>query len=173
MKKVILTVITAMFFTMGQAQEITSAPENNFTPHHVGLSAGGTTGFGFSYRYWPSKWGVQVTGIPIFAEDYTWISAGANALFMMKDNEFVDLFSYLGTSINSNTTTYQIYDPNTNELTETTETRNDLRLGLGVGLKFEIWEVINLNLQAGYGVRNVTTTPGTFLTGEIGLFYHL
>jgi len=176
MKKILFTTIFAFFFgtTMAQGEETNESPAPLLTSHHIGLSAGGTTGIGFSYRYWPNRWGFQVTTIPIFAQGDFWINGGASALFLMKDNDRVDLFSYFGTRINSNIFEEAIYDPITFEyLGNEKQVDNSFALGLGIGLKIDFWDVLNLNLQTGYGVRNLTNKPGTFLTGEIGIYYQL
>lgn len=65
--------------------------------HSLGLHAGLSTGQGFSYRYFPNKWGVQVTGIPIFnGNNGYYTSSAISILYKIKEHKKVDLFTYLG-----------------------------------------------------------------------------
>lgn len=171
MKK--LALLFAVLFSIGtlNAQEQEAAVE--LGPHHIGLHAGSSTGTGFSYRYWPTRWGVQVTGIPIFRQGSTYASFGASALYMLKDNDRVDLFSYFGNHLIYNSYETLIYDPATGTYSEGKETFSLDNMGLGLGLKVTIFDVINLNFQAGYGVYDIFNDPFTFLTGEFGLYYQL
>ncbi|MGB1102566.1 MAG: hypothetical protein ACPG21_02970 [Crocinitomicaceae bacterium] len=177
MKKLLIVFIGISFFNNSIfAQEYENEEETKpvLTPHHIGLNAGATTGIGFSYRYWPSKMGFQVTTIPTFAQGDIFVSSGLSALYLMKDNDRVDLFGYFGTHLRTTVYDHIIVDPITGAYEgEVRKTDNNLSLGLGVGLKIDFWDVLNLNLQTGYGVRNIGDEPGTFLTGEIGLYYQL
>lgn len=142
------------------------------TPHYLGFHAGGTTGLGFSYRYWPSRWGGQITGIPIFGEDYSYGSIGLSALYNLRDNEKVDLFAYLGNHINYNTYNYMYYDDNGQVVNENVK-YTQYNIGLGLGLDFKVFDQIHISAQGGYGLMDVTNSFSTFFTGEFGLYYNL
>lgn len=131
------------------------------SPHHVGVSAGFTTGFGLSYRYWPSKLGIQVTALPTFIKNQgSLTSFGASALYTLHEGSKIDLYSYLGNSI--------ILEKNSNQSNVT------YNAGVGFGLKFNIFDELNVNAQFGYGGLNLTDKYSSFtMVGEIGFYYHL
>ena len=168
MKNLILLFAALLTLSYAKAQDIDTAPKKlELSPHHVGLHIGAVTGSGFSYRYWPAKLGFQITGIPIINTDYRFTSLGVSALYLLKDNRKVDLFAYLGnhavftaTKIFSNDST--IYNKFFFD-----------NLGIGLGVKTTIWEVINLNFQVGYGFYNVGEYTSTNFTGEFGVYYQL
>ena len=132
----------------------------NKNVHHVGSSAGVTTGIGLSYRYWPTKFGFQVTALPTLIQNETSItSLGASLLYTLNDADKIDLYSYFGNSI------FLGYHNSEAEII--------YNLGVGFGIKFDIFEDLNFNTQFGYGVMNITNESSTFnIVGETGLYYH-
>lgn len=130
-------------------------------PHHFGLHAGAATGLGFSYRYWPSDWGVQVTGIPIFGPNNNFFSFGANGLYSIRENRLIDFFGYAGGHFLRITANF-------------VGEEEVLTLGAGFGIKIDLWDVINLNLQTGYSGYNIggTSTIGAF-SGGLGIYYNM
>ena len=138
-----------------------SSIAQNDSPHHIGVSAGVTTGAGLSYRYWPSKLGFQVTALPsIVNNNGSVTSLGASILYTLNDSKVIDLYSYLGNSIiymKSDYYSEMIYNS-----------------GIGFGLKFEIFDELNINTQLGYGGIDISGKNSTFsIIGEIGLYYNL
>jgi hypothetical protein len=73
--------LCTLFFSGIQAQE---NQEKRHDIHHVGLTAGWTTGVGLSYRYWPGKLGVQAALLPVYNsndnEGYNFLSLGLTGL---------------------------------------------------------------------------------------------
>jgi hypothetical protein len=132
------------------------------TAHHVGTSAGMTTGFGLSYRYWPSKLGFQLTALPTIIQDNgSLTSFGASALYSINDGGKIDLYGYFGNSIIYSKGSFSsdiIYNS-----------------GIGFGLKLDIFDDLNINTQFGYGgidLTNKNQARFTFI-GEFGLYYHI
>lgn len=78
--------LALLFFSLFQlsAQEDTISKRLN---HSLGVSAGATSGVGFSYRFLPNKWGVQVTGVPLFEASRTVFSAGLTALYRLREHK--------------------------------------------------------------------------------------
>lgn len=140
--------------------------------HQVGLHAGSTTGLGFSYRYWPKKWGVQVTGIPVFGQGYSFTSMGLSGLYMFNENKIVDFYGYLGNHLVLTTDKYSYIDQNGNPVTQKNN-QTTYNAGLGFGLKFKFLEVLDFNIQTGYSVLDITDQPFSMIAGEVGLYYHL
>jgi len=151
------------------AQEELRTESNNFK-HSFGVHAGAITGLGFSYRYFPEKWGFQVTGVPVFSSDNFFSSAGLSFMYKITSHHKVDLFTYLGAHHiherdNHNYTPFPpLENPNvfTNKI---------LNTGFGAGINIHIWEVLDLSFQAGYGVYNIINSPASNITGEIGFYY--
>lgn len=163
-----------LFLTFGHAQN-----DSVGYKHSLGLSAGVSTGLGFSYRYWPKKVGLQVTGIPIFSSNSIYTSAALSGLITIKDFSDIRMFGYFGNHLIYNRSNNIILelDPNTGVFTETNVTFNDYtyNTALGVGFRFNFWEVLDFNLQTGYGASfdfNQNTTYRTIFAAEAGLYYH-
>ena len=153
--------------------------ENNQSKHHLGGHIGSVSGMGFSYRYWPTKLGGQLTFIPIFKNggDY-YMSSGISALYTLKESQFVDLYSYLGFHLTNNKYTYTEQYPTP---ITTVNKYNTYNTGLGIGLKFKLFKNnMDFSLQGGYGFYNIKkdtytnkTSFQTYLAAGIGLYYHL
>jgi len=142
-----------------------SAIAQDNSPHHIGVSSGITTGFGLSYRYWPSKLGLQITTLPTLVKNSgSFTSFGASALYMINDTEKIDLYGYLGNSI------FLVVDNYDSELAY----KLTYNAGLGFGLKFDVFDQLNINIQLGYGGIDIGSDTGTLfsIVGETGLYYH-
>ncbi len=153
MKKIFTSILVLTFVISGYSQEVTQ-PTSPKLKHHVGLHAGATTGLGLSYRYWPKRLGFQFTTAPAFGQNFSFVSLGLSGLYTFKDNENIDFYGYLGNHL-------ILIDGNAQH-----------NIGLGAGFKFEFVKVLNLNVQAGYGVYNTTSDIYSSLTGEVGLYYN-
>lgn len=134
-----------------------SQNEDFRTVHRIGFHAGTTTGVGFSYKYQPSKFGLQVVGMPIFDGDGNVLASfGLSGLYRFSELRRADLFGYFGNHLFIGRTDVGYH------------------LGLGAGLDWHVWPgVLDLNIQAGYGVYYLNDRPLSLLTGEIGLHYLL
>jgi hypothetical protein len=163
MKKLLFLFMTLLIISTSQAQN-----DSVNYKHSLGLSAGVSTGVGFSYRYWPKKIGFQVTGIPVFSSNHFFSSSAVSILAKIRDFNQIRLFGYLGTNLDYRRLTfggdgelpdYRSYTVNS---------------AVGVGFKFNFLEYFDLNLQTGYGVqyRPNNNYFRTTISGEIGLYYH-
>jgi len=172
MKK--LALIFGLVFCLGYT---TTAQSNDtikpFTynhKHNIGLHAGLTTGIGISYRYWPTKLGIQLTSIPIISNKRTFVSAGITALYTLNDGQKVDLYGYFGNHILYSKTTKSIGITQPGQPTTIIKESTNYNVGVGFGFKIDINQDLNFNLQAGYGVYVGTHTIAT-LDAAIGLYY--
>ena len=153
--------LTKLIFFIGFLHLSFSSLSQDNSPHHIGMSAGVTTGFGLSYRYWPSKLGVQLTALPTMSQNNgSLTSVGLTVLYILKDREKIDLYAYLGNSI------LYFKENNTSDLVYNS--------GLGFGLKFDIFDELNINTQFGYGGINLANKNrmNFSIIGELGLYYH-
>ena len=119
--------------------------------HQVGAHLGFTTGVGISYRYLPSKLGVQFTFIPVKYETNTFISMGLTGLYTLHETKYFKPFLYLGNHyvISENIAEYNI--------------------GFGPGIS--VGSVVRFNFMIGYGFYDVLYTFSLFPTAEIGVYY--
>ncbi|MDC3352018.1 hypothetical protein OAV92_02110 [Crocinitomicaceae bacterium] len=152
--------IICLFSILMSNQSIAQDESLAQTPHHFGLQAGVISGFGFSYRYWPGKLGVQVTGIPIFGPNNNLISGGVNGLYLIRDNRVVDLYGYAGGQF------LRVSGDSFGD-------QNTIMAGAGLGIKFDLWKVVNLNFQAGYAGYSLNDSPLGAFAGGWGIYYHL
>ncbi|MDX1349169.1 MAG: hypothetical protein R3279_02915 [Putridiphycobacter sp.] len=173
MKKIILILVCLAWGTSINAQNADNKPGT----HSLGLHAGSSTGLGLSYRYWPSKFGFQLTGIPIFRENGGhFISAAATGLYEIKQGNLVDFYGYWGNHLLSikDKYSYYEYDQSGNmTLVENISFSTQYNIGLGIGFRCHITDDVDFDIQGGYGIFNVTNNIYTFPSGELGLYYRL
>jgi len=163
---------TAIFPLFAQESPDFTGERSSFK-YSLGLHAGASTGQGFSYRYFPNKWGVQVTGIPIFnGNNGFYTSSAVSILYKIKEHKKLDLFTYLGNHLVFER--YQSYygiwpEPEPGPTYVTDRTYN---IGLGAGVNIHYWEVLDLSIQAGYGLTSWNNAPlYTVFSSEIGVYY--
>lgn len=156
--------------------------ENNQSKHHIGGHLGSVSGMGFSYRYWPTKLGGQITFVPVFKKDGGYlISSGISALYTLKQSQFVDLYAYWGFHLINTKSTFNIYDPYDPSIIilQQNTYKNYYNTGLGVGFKFKLLDNLDFCLQGGYGVYMSEDNfinqlfYKTNIAGGIGLYYKL
>ncbi len=143
-----------------------------------GLHAGGTTGVGLSYRYWPSRFGIQVTTMPFFSlrGPAFILSSGLTGLFNFRKGKVIDFYGYLGNhvvTVISRKKEYTYYLNKPSEATVETVYKIRYNIGLGIGLRCHITEKIDLDLQGGYGIFDLTKYPLESPTIEVGLYRRL
>lgn len=120
--------------------------------HQIGLNAGLTTGMGVSYRYWPGRFGNQITFLPFKNRDFYMVSLGYTGLIKIHEIRQLALFGYVSD--------HMLF----------MKTKNVMNLGIGVG--FEVYfGVIGVNIMYGYGIYNIMNKSQVNLTAEMGLFY--
>lgn len=134
--------------------------------NEIGMHAGFTTGLGLSFRHWSNKIGVQVTVIPIKANDYQFISGGLTAMYSLSNKEYHRFFLYLGNHILVKNER-DLYEFENDEVTTT--------YNLGFGPGFEVGKSVRFNIMIGYGAYNLLDAPDYNLlpTIEMGLYFKL
>jgi len=178
MKVSILLLSFLVFSTVSFAQDTLQKR----SPHYFGLHAGSTTAYGLSYRYWPSKFGVEVTALPTFHRVTlinkniinSKISTGLSILYTIKKSRIVDLYTYIGGFTLFEKTHKTDYSPETHQTEYIKQEQLDLNLGIGLAVKFKFMEVLDFNLQLGYGMYKINQ-PNQFYSlasGEVGLYYN-
>jgi hypothetical protein len=144
--KLLLTCIFITVIAIASAQDVEKIRNNQ-----IGGHAGFTTGLGISYRYWPSKLGVQATFIPVKTDTVKFFSFGLTGLYTLSEKKHFKTFLYLG-----------------NHLVH----RNDHQeYNIGFGPGFSVGSTVRFNFMIGYGFFDVTDTFNMLPTGEIGVYY--
>lgn len=170
MKKIFLSLVLITLTLNASAQEelaIATTPK-----HFIGLHAGYSTGHGLSYRYWPSKFGGEITASPNFRKGGEHrVSVGLSFLYKLREHEKFTLYSYLGNSILSEKINVQVVNPNTG-FTNEFKTTEEYNIGVGFGIKVNFWQNLDFNLQGGYALYDLTNDLHSNFTTEIGLYYH-
>ncbi|MFT6745905.1 MAG: hypothetical protein ACJAZ2_000243 [Glaciecola sp.] len=157
MKKIVLftTLLIAVNFIFAQDAKSDTTAGNHF----VGLSIGSTTGMGFSYKYVKNRFGIQLTGIPVFSDSELWASAGVGFTFRSKkavelNKKFVPLL-YAGSSIMVDNRSLDF-----------------LSIGAGFGFDHKFSENFVFSFMGGYGFYAASSLLTTF-SGEMGLHYKM
>jgi len=164
-KKIALTLAALMLSIFVFAQDA----ENNEIinkSNELGMHAGFTTGIGLSFRHWSNKFGVQVTAIPLKANDFQFVSAGLTGLYSLSNKKYTRFYLYFGNHIMINSSFYNYY-------TDSNETKTRYNVGFGTG--FEVGRKVRFTLMAGYAAYNLTEAPDYYLlpTVETGLYFKL
>ncbi len=139
---ILITITCMMIVQVANAQEY---------KHNVGVGAGFTTGMGLSYRYFPNKFGVQVSFLPVKNDDFRLISTGLTGLVKSVDTKYFDTFAFLG---NHYVTTFDDYE---------------YQIGIGYGLSFGRRVIVSAML--GMGFFDVTKTFNILPTAEAGIYF--
>ena len=128
--------------------------DKRFYSNYLGINIGATTGIGFAYRYWPGKNGVQVTLLPLYDKNDTYISFGISYLKEIKEYASSRFIFYASNHI----TNFFIDDFSDN-------------LGFGIGLDYSGYDFI-VNLMIGYAGYDIFDNFKTRPAAEFGLFYN-
>jgi hypothetical protein len=161
-KKAIVTLVIILSggLVFGQEEPALKIPKNEF-----GLQAGATTGFGFSYRHWFNKFGLQTTAF-YGKETDVFGSAGLTFMYSVRESNYSRFYFYCAHSYlyakEGQSENDDFYDDDLYEI-------NSYNIGIGPGFSFG--RVIRFNLMFGYGLYDVTDNFYVFPTGEIGLYY--
>lgn len=164
-KKIALTIAALILSIFVFAQDA----ENNEIinkSNELGIHAGFTTGIGLSFRHWSNKFGVQVTAIPLKANDFKFVSAGLTGLYSMSNKNYTRFYLYFGNHILINSSFYNYY-------TDSNDTK--IRYNVGFGTGFEVGKKVRFTIMAGYAAYNLTEVPNYYLlpTVETGLYFKL
>jgi hypothetical protein len=154
----------------------------NGTPFfELGFAVGHTTGSGLSFRFWPSRFGVQTTFAYLENENQSLgkpdirISSGLSFLYRLVEGDVTNLYLYQGNHFFSHRYpgSPPLGRPNSPIDMKTVRRLNN---GLGIGVEFLIADRIDFTLMTGYGAFT-EFFEGSYestrfkVTGEAGLYY--
>jgi hypothetical protein len=167
MKAGFYTLIVLLLFFECNAipQSIPDSLSKSKYKHYIGAAAGISTGYGMSYRYWPTRFGLQSTiGLfGTFTSNYEVLksrySLGMAFLYKVVDTQSLNLFLYQGNHYNYYRYTYYI------------DYREKIWYnGIGIGIEHCL-DRLSLNLMGGFAAHE--SFKGFGLTAEVGLYYKL
>jgi hypothetical protein len=138
----------------------------------VGAAAGFSTGYGLSFRYWPTDWGVQFTTAPYISDNDSRVSVGVTALKSIKDDNRLRLFVYLGNHFMYEKWGGYSWDG----YTEDPHVNTTWIIGVGPGFDFTILNKVSFNLM--FGIASYSESYSEYennwmlnMTAEAGLYY--
>ncbi|MEZ5010496.1 MAG: hypothetical protein R2744_02125 [Bacteroidales bacterium] len=139
----------------------------------IGAAAGFSTGYGLSFRYWPSDWGIQLTTAPYYTKNDSRVSIGASLLRTLNDDSrIIQLYVYYGNHLLIERWSDYYYDGNYGETSKYTTWIT----GIGPGFEFTIAGKVSFNLMFGIASytefsNNHDTSWMLNMTAETGLYY--
>lgn len=178
MKKQITTLLFVFISSLSFSQDTSadSSTSTNAQSHYIGFNVGAASGLGFSYKFIKNRFGIQVTGIPVFNDGDIWTSAGLAITWRKKKKKLDDPFTFLFYG-----GTHYIYDRSNNgyyyrnimgDVVYSDSNEQQLNSALGFGFEYQMSKNFLFNLMAGYGVI-VDYRAKSFISGEIGIHYKL
>lgn len=174
MKKITVFCLTLLFIAniYGQSPDTTFIHKKS----EFGLHAGFTTGAGFSYRYWPTKIGFQLTVLPIKMQDLTYFNFGVTGLYTVYDSKAIRVFGYFGNNVTYEKSYHDDYNSTTDangnyQFLNTRDKYERFKYNFGFGPGFGFGSIVRFNIMAGFGFYDVLEKFYILPTGEIGLYY--
>jgi|GEM_PF-817417 len=170
MKRIYISIFLSFLLTSIYSQNTNTKDYH----HQLGLNAGFCTGIGPTYKYWPGKFGVQLSLLPIkvskewkdilHVQDIVrmyvpydtiskFVSAGLTGIMTLKQYKSYKLISYLGNHLIM-VKDYESYN-----------------IGGGVGISFD--KLVSFNLMLGYGAYDVLNSLDLYPTAEVGIMVRL
>jgi len=133
--------------------------------NELGIHAGSTTGLGLSFRHWSNKFGVQLTAIPIKANDFQFISGGLTGMYSISNKKYHRFFLYLGNHVLIMDEPDYYDEPSESEI----------KYNVGFGTGFEVGKNVRFNIMVGYGGYNLLNGSDYMLlpAAEMGLYFKL
>ena len=83
------------------------------------------------------------------------------------------MYSYFGNRLQFDGYETNQYDNFGNVIATKKTAYTTYNIGLGIGFKIDLLEVLDINFQTGYALNDITDSFYTGLAGEIGLYYQL
>jgi hypothetical protein len=162
-KILILSIFSVVIFSFSlKAQNAESSKKSK---HSLGAGIGFTTGYGLSYRYTPSKWGIQVNFAPFKNVTQEIYSVGCTFLYKLNDKNKVTLYLYEGNHYYYNQSAFFNETNQKNEIS----TESYMNNGFGFGIEMPFFEQIGFNLMTGYACYDNFKMYN--LTGEAALYF--
>jgi len=167
MKYLLIILFSWSSFLMAQDEtiKIKRTPVETKKWKSAGINAGGTTGFGITYKVRSNREAIQFTALPIVTADFSVVSLGAKYEHYIKPiDKYTEMYYYVGNH------TLPFSDDLFNS-----STNNDmvLNFGVGLGINYELEKLVHFNFAVGYGLYDVINGLSGAYTGEIGVLLNI
>lgn len=152
--------------------------------HSIGLASGFTTGYGLSYRYWPSKVGFQFTTFPVVSSQDKNLSIGLIGLCELSSKGWYRIYAFAGGNLNwTENSDYSDYEDETLgpiiylfNLNAPLEEQKRYTVGFGPGVEFAPGKHFSINLMTGfrYAFTDYAVSKDEqllTLTADIAMYY--
>ena len=166
----ILLLLTFVLCQKANAQDYVTKKDTSVKFRYgLGFGGGSTTGYGLSFKYFPSsytgKLGAQVNFAPYQSVSSKQYSFGLTFLYKLVENQKSSLYLYQGNSLLYRYDNYKYYYYGSNTTSESLKINN----GIGIGIEIIILQRVGFNIMAGYGGYDSFKT--ITIAGEGGLYY--
>lgn len=132
--------------------------------HSLGAGIGFTTGYGLSYRYTPSNFGIQVNFAPYKTSNVSRFSTGLTFLYRLTNGQTTSLYVYEANHFYSNSENIP------DGLGKTSRSEEAyFNNGIGFGVEIMVASKIGLNLMTGYA--SYKNGEELNMTGEAALYF--
>lgn len=167
---IILIVLSFSLFAQNNNENITGKKYSKA----FGLGAGFTTGIGFSFRYFPKKYGIQINCAPYYNNygSEVFVSSGITLLYSINENKVSNFYAYLGNHYlytKLEKSEYYYYQPVGSQYVTRKVTDSYLNSGIGVGIEFHAQKRVTINFMLGYA--QYESFKSLFFTAETALYY--
>lgn len=174
MKTKFIAIVLVLFTFSAFSQQSNETIDVKKHTKAFGIGAGFTTGAGFSFRYFPKKYGIQINCAPYYNNygSEVFVSSGVTLLYSINENKVSNFYAYLGNHYlySKLDRGVYVYDPyGYNSYTYHKVINNYLNSGIGVGVEFHSQKRITLNLMVGYA--QYENFKRLFFTAETALYY--
>jgi hypothetical protein len=137
--KVLVYVLVLLVFSSSIFAQETKVEKKG--EHAFGVAVGFTTGFGYSYRYFGKKMGVQGTFFPNISKNRTYYLAGLTFLYKLHQGKNTSFYIYEGNLYMKNRRNTHYPDGSFKD--------NSFNFGAGIGIEL-FFDHISLNIMGGY-----------------------
>ncbi len=152
MKKIIIIAIIFILFgssnIFAQSDTTSTKYKPNSYKHSFGIGAGFSSGYGFSYRYFPNQFGVQVNFAPYLSSNTTVMSIGSLGLISLDRTKNSDFYIYCGGHL------FNIDSQN--------KSRTKVFYGIGPGIQLNLSEHVSWDFMVGYGGSQTVAYKSTY-----------
>ena len=150
------------------SQDLNKKESSSKFNYSTGACAGFTTGYGLSFRYLPTRLGIQVNFAPFHSKEIDQYSFGMTLLYKLIENDKSNLFLYEGNHY------YYRAEPEYNfyyqkPIANVRRVKKYFNNGMGIGIELMLIQSVGFNLMGGYAAYN--NFEESNFTAETGLYY--
>ncbi len=152
--------------------------------YEFGIASGLTTGYGFTYKFWPKKLGFQLTAFPVVSDEDKNLSVGLLSLYELDSKSWYRIFAFVGGNFNwtENSDYDEFYDSPMEPVTflfnlnAPFEEQKKFTIGAGPGVEFTPGKHFGINLMTGFRYTSIDYAYSrdeklVTLTADIAIYF--